>query len=250
MNYVFITAIESPTNADRSRGYKYSIESWKRWCGANGVELRVLSEPVCDMNRLKANYHRYYCFDLLADDADVDQVLLVDADTVVHPKCPNFFQLADGEFTVVKEDGDFDWVIRSIENLKHEFPNNFKKSFDIWRYFNSGFIITNKRHRYVFDQMLEFYWNNEEHVRKCQNKYGTGTDQPLLNWFIQENDINVKFLPYQFNMTSLQQKNILDNRFWFTKIHGIYHFNAINGGPTMVNQWLKNTFEYLYGTAN
>jgi hypothetical protein len=211
------------------------------------VELRVLDSPVCDVNSLKPNYHRYYCFDLLVDEPEVEQICLVDADTIVHPNCPNFFDLTQGQFTVVKEDGDFDWIIRSIENLQYEFPENFKKSFKIWDYFNSGMIITNKAHKWVFDLLLEFYWNNADKIQSCQKKYGTGTDQPLLNWLVQENDIKVNFLPYQFNMTSLQQKNILDTRFWFTGIHGIYHFNAINGGPIIVNQWLKNTFEYLYG---
>jgi hypothetical protein len=247
MNYVFITAIKSPTNAERSEGYKYSIEAWKRWCGANGAELRVLDAPVCDVNLLKANYHRYYCFDLLAEEPEVEQICLVDADTIVHPNCPNFFNLADYHFTVVREDGDFDWIIRSVENLKYEFPQNFKKSFQIWDYFNSGMIITNKEYKWVFDLLLEFYWSNADKVRACQQKYGTGTDQPMLNWLLQENDVKVNFLPYKFNMTSLQQKNILDTRFWFTQIQGIYHFNAVQGGPQVVNRWLKNTFEFLYG---
>lgn len=245
-NIVFITAVESSLSPLRSQAYKYSIESWKRWCGANGAELRVLGEPVYDTEFMKVNYFRYFCFKLLQDE-EFDQVCLVDADTIIHPNCPNFFNLTNGEFAVVREDGDFDWVIRSIENYKHEFPNLFKKTFEIWDYFNSGFIVINKKHEAILEELTSFYLNNREKVQHYQKTYGTGTDQPLLNLITQDEGTKVNFLPYQFNMTSLQSKNVLDDRMLFTKIPGIYHFNAIQGGPEKVNYWMQKTFEHLYG---
>lgn len=245
-NVVFITAIESVLSASRSQAYKYSIESWKRWCVANGAVLRVLDEPLYDPEFMKPNYFRYFCHKLLEGE-EYDQICLVDADTIAHPNCPNFFNLTQGSFTAVREDGDMDWVIRSIENYKHEFPTFFKKTFEIWDYFNSGFIVINKSHEALFDELTQFYLNNREKVQHYQKTYGTGTDQPLLNLIVQDEGIKVNFLPYQFNMTALQSKNILDERMLFTKIPGIYHFNAVQGGPNMVNFWMQKTFEYFYG---
>ena len=42
---------------------------------------------------------------------------MIDADTIVHPSCPNFFELTDNKFTGVHCDASYDWVIRSLENI-------------------------------------------------------------------------------------------------------------------------------------
>jgi hypothetical protein len=80
-----------------------------------------------------------------------------------------------------------------------------------------------------------------------QKKYGVGTDQPLINLATNQLDVDVKVLPYQFNMQDLPRKNILDDRLLFTRIPGIYHFNAIPGGPEESNKWLTKTHKLLYG---
>ena len=36
------------------------------------------------------------------------------------------------------------------------------------------------------------------------------------------------------------------DNFTFTKIGWLYHFCAVNGGPTVVNQWMEKTYKYLY----
>lgn len=244
-NFVLITAINSPHKPQSCEGYKYSIESWKVWCNANKCELRVLDEPLFPLESVSPIYFRHYWHKLLADEA-VNQVCLVDADTIVHPRCPNFFELSDHNFCAVHNDGDYDWIIRSIENYQHEFPTHFTKKFDIWKYFNTGFMITNPTFILFHEKLMDFYWENDSKVREVQKKYGVGTDQPICNLIINENDIYVKLLPYQFNMQDLARKNILDDRMLFTDIPGIYHFNAMEGGVKNVNHWLKKTYEYLY----
>lgn len=244
-NIVFITAIKSPGNEVRSEGYKYSIESWKHWCRANGAELRVLDQALFNSSEMKPNYFRYYCFNLLEDEG-FDQICLVDADTIIHPECPNFFELHPDKFRAVHNDGDYDWIIRSIENYQYEFQGEFKKKFDIWKYFNSGFLVFAKKHEPLIRTIIEFYWENSTKIKGCQERYGVGTDQPLINLLVNEYYSDaLELLPYQFNMQDLPRKNILDDRFLFTKIPGIYHFNAIPGGPTEVNKWMRKTNEYL-----
>lgn len=249
-NYVFITAIKSPTNELRSQAYKYSIQSWKPWCEANGCELRILDEPVSDVSVMKPNYFRYFCFDLLEGE-DYDQICLVDADTIIHPECPNFFELSDRKFCAVHNDGDYDWIIRSIENYQYEFAELFRLDFkNIWKYFNSGFLIMNEDHREFIKYFMEFYESHRHTIIHAQNTYGTGTDQPLINLFAHWEGLDVKLLPYQFNMQDLSRKNVLDDRMLFTKIKGIYHFNAVQGGPEMVNYWMEKTFNYLQWKKN
>lgn len=243
-NIVFMTAIRNPDRMDRSAMYDLSIDSWSRWCKTNGHELFVLEEPIVDLSLMSPIFFRHYCFDLLRDTV-YDQVCTVDCDTIIHPECPDFFQLTDHRFCGVHNDGDYDWIIRSIENYQMEFSEFFQQPFDIWRYINSGFMITNKSFKYVHDKLLGFYWNNVDKVRSVQKKYGVGTDQPLINLVTNELGVDIKILPYQFNMQDLNRKNALDNLL-FTRVAGIYHFNAIEGGPDASNHWLEKTYKHFY----
>lgn len=240
-NVVFMTAISTAKKS--SAGYEYSIDSWKRWCDSNQCELFVLTKPIVDIDTMSPIFFRHYCFDLLGD-YEYDQICTVDADTIIHPECPNFFELTCNRFSAVHNDGDYDWIIRSIENYQFEFPENFTKPFDIWKYINSGFIVTNRSFKFVHDALLDFYWSNAEKVRSVQKKYGVGTDQPLINLICNELDVDVNILPYQFNMQDLLRKNVL-NELQFTKMPGIYHFNAIPEGKS--NDWLIKTYKHFYG---
>ena len=230
--------------SDRSNSYDLSVESWKRWCNINDVELLILDELVQPKELMKPNLQKLYAFQLLGP-IENEKVCIVDADTLIHPECQNFFNLSSGMLGAVHNDGDYDWIIRSIENYQHEFEIFPKKKFDIWRYINTGFMIVSKRHQELFETILEFYWANDNKIRAVQNKYGVGTDQPLINLFIDLMGVDVQLFPYRFNMQDLNRKNALQN-FLFLKIPGIYHFNAIPGGPTSTDNIMSQTFKKLY----
>jgi len=243
-NIVFITNIKNPAKPGRTDAYDLSIHSWKVWCEKNSCELFVLDEPLMDLSLMSPIYYRHYWPQLLPE-VTTEQICTVDADTIIHPDCPNFFELANNQFCGVHNDGDYDWIIRSIENYQFEFPNIFAKKFNIWRYINSGFMVTSKQFDFVHQALLDFYWENQEKVLDTQKKYGVGTDQPLVNLLTNEIGLEVKLLSPRFNLQDLQRKNVLDERFLFTKIPGIYHFNAINGGESEVNKWMQKTFKFL-----
>lgn len=240
-----MTNIVNPAKPKRTDAYELSIDSWKRWCDNNGVEIFVLTEPLADMNSISPIYFRHYWYDLIEFDSG-DQICLVDADTIIHPDCPNFFELTDNKFSAVHNDGDYDWVIRSIENYQHEFPERFTKKFDLWKYINCGFIVTNEKYISVHKALTDFYWDNHTQVRRCQESYGVGTDQPLMNLLLSEMDIEVNLLSNQFNMQDLERKNILDDRLLFTEIPAVYHFNAIPGGKSESDAWIKKTHDHLF----
>lgn len=244
---IFIINVKNPARLGRNNAYDLSIDSWKHWTDKNNAEVFILDEPLFPIPDMSPIIYRHYVFDLLENSGiEYGQICTVDADTIVHPNCPNFFELSEGKYCGVHNDGDYDWIIRSIENYKHEFKDEFVRDFNIWKYINSGFMITNRNFRYVHETLTEFYWKNQEKVLFCQKQYGVGTDQPLINLCLNELEVPLKILPYQFNMQDLPRKNILDDRMLFTKIPGIYHFNAIPGGPEQANQWIIKTFKYLY----
>jgi hypothetical protein len=246
-NIIFLTAIKFPGQEYRSAPYNYGINSWKYWCDKNDCDLFVLDESIFDPGYCKPNFYRYWAFDLLdANEIEYDQICLTDADCIIHPDCPNFFELTDRKYTVTNIEGSYDWVCRSIENYGKYI---FKDSFPLHKYFNAGFQVINEIHRPLFNKLHKFYENNREQIIWMQNNFMVGTDQPLINFIVNLSDTETKYLHYQYCMADLARKEILDNDMTFTKIFsGIYQFNAIpnnvNAEKTMY--WMKRTYKELY----
>ena len=213
----------------------------------SNCELFVLDEPIFDTEYCKPNFYRYWAFDLLdAQGVEYDQICLTDADCVIHPDCPNFFELTDHKYTVTNTEGSMDWVCRSLENYgKHIFEDTFP----LHKYFNAGFQVVNKIHRPLFNELHEFYEVHRDRILWMQNNFAVGTDQPLINYIVNLSGTDMKFLHYQYCMADLARKEILDDDMTFTKIFpGIYQFNAIpdnvNAEKTMY--WMKRTYQELY----
>ena len=104
-------------SSDRRKPYEYSINSWKNWCKKNDCELFVLNDLIVEKEKMSICWQRYYLFDILeANEIDYDQILMVDSDTIVHPECPNFFEMTEHKYVGVHNDGSYDWVLRNIEN--------------------------------------------------------------------------------------------------------------------------------------
>ena len=251
-NVVFMTAVKVPEMEHRSKPYEYGIASWKKWCDKNNCELVVLDELLHPNDVMRINYHRYYSFDILDNSGiDYDQILLTDADCIIHPDTPNFFELTDRKYTVTHADGSYDWVCRSLENYsKHVFGG---KTFPLWNYFNAGFQVVNKEHRHLFDKLVKFYFDNRELIQNMQETFHVGTDQPIINFITNLSGVEMKILPYQYCMVDLFLKEILNEELTFTNVMpGIYQFNSIpdnhDAGKTLY--WMKKTYEHFYGKLN
>ena len=107
---------------------------------------------------------------------------------------------------------------------KHLFP---EVDVPLFEYFNSGVIICNKGHKDFYERIISFYLDNQEKIIILQNKYNVGTDQPILNFFVQKENVDYKQLPYEWNMQDMRRFEILDEELTFTEIGYIYHFNSI-----------------------
>ena len=248
---VYITNIKDPNRIDRSSPYEYSIKSWSKWCKNNNAELVILDEYIFEKDYMKPNWYKLYVFDLLEESGvDYNQIAVVDADTIVHPDCPNFFEMSENKFCAVHNDGSYDWVCRSIENYSKHLFEGFK--FPVSSYINSGFLILNKNHKEFYKYIIDVYHENKDSIIKLQDTYGVGTDQPMINFFLHKENIDVKLLPYQFNMQEMARKEILTEDLLFTKLGWIYHYNGIpnNENSTQTLHWMKKTYEHFYGELN
>ena len=249
-NIVFIPCIS--TGDGRSSPYSYSIKSWEYWCKKNNCELVILDQLLCDIEYMKITWQRYHLLDILKNSKiEYDQVLMVDADTIVHPNCPNFFDMTEHKLVGVHNEGSYDWICRSMENYHKYMFSDSDIPFSFWEYINTGFIIFNEKHKQFLDEFLEFYKINRETIISLQEQFHVGTCQPVFNYLLRRKNIEYKLLPYEFNMCDLTCKEILDEDFTMTKVGWIYHYNAISQEFQKsygdVHYWMKKTYDHLYG---
>ena len=246
-NIVFIVNLQDKKKPGRDNPYHYSIDSWKTWCNKNDCELFVLTDRIQDESVMNANWHKLYVFDLLdANEIDYDQILISDADIIIHPDAPNIFNETEHKFCGVHNQGSYDWVCRSIENYKQFlFPDI---DFPFWEYINSGMLVMNKKHKELYSKILDFYLDKRSEIQYIQENYGVGTDQPVINFFLHKENIDYKILPYKWNMQDMARKEILDDNLTFTKLGWIYHFNAIpnNEGGRYTQYFMEKTYKTLY----
>ena len=101
-NIVFMVAV--PKDGHLPPEYEFSIKSWKHFCKKHNAELFIMEEPVVDPNYMSVILQRYFLFEMLeANNIEYENILLVDADTIVHPDCPNMFELTDEKYTLIHE---------------------------------------------------------------------------------------------------------------------------------------------------
>lgn len=228
--------------------YQFGINSWDSWCKKNNCEAFILRDLVCPVEEMKICWQRYCLFDLLeSSEISYSQVAIVDSDTIIHPDAPNFFNLTDGDFTAVHNEGNYDWIIRSMEHYKEGLFSN--TSFPWYEYFNCGFMVVNETHRSFFAEIQKFYRENVDKIQQLET-FSVGTDQTPLNYLVRRELLKLKLLPYEYNMVDLARKNLLRDTLPFTDLGYIYHFNSIpnNNNNAATYYWMEKTYKYLYGT--
>ena len=190
---------------NRSDPYIYSVKSWQQWCDKNNAELFVLEDLLLPNENMAIPWQKFYIFDILeSNKIDYDQIMYVDADTVVHPNCPNVFEMTDGKYTFVHNEGSYDWILRSMENYSKYFFNGYM--FNWCHYYNAGLEIYNEKHRDFANKVINFYNENKENLMKVERAFHGGTVQTPVNFLIHLENIDYKLLPYEYNMADMLEK--------------------------------------------
>lgn len=262
-NIVFIPNIDCGDG--RNNPYHYSINSYIKWSEQyDNIDVIEWTEPLMDTKEFPIIYQREWVLDILDhNEIDYDQVAVVDSDTIIHPDCPNFFEETNHEYSVVINNGCYEWVLRGINGWgEYLFPEEERPK--LWDYHNSGFVILNKKHKWFQDIVKEFYLENIDKINDIRNnKQYQGlpipsTGQTIINFLLQKHKVNKNILPERYNFGDLFRKNLLHtpNYSWwpdeltFLDAGWIYHFNAIPGKdeePRHTEYWMKRTYGELYG---
>jgi hypothetical protein len=252
-----VTAQSSIGHSNRHQGYEYGINSWKAWAEKNGHEVYIMSELLCSESHMLITWQRWKVLDILEyNGIEYNQVLVVDADSIVHPDCPDFFELTDNQFTSVLTDGDYEWVNRAINGYSKMFWN---KEFCIpsYEFFQTGFVIISKKHKWFFDKVFDFYEKNREKIIESYDMLLTGSDITLMNCMRKEFDLELNLLPRQFGMMDIVRKNLFYHHpkcYWedsLTNLYNsgwVYQFNAIphNDMGRDRTYWMRRVYEELF----
>lgn len=251
-NVVFIPNINLGNG--RSTPYHYSVKSWEKWASKNDVLFIEWVDPIMDSSTFPIIMQREWVFDILDhNNIDYDQVLIVDADTIVHPDCPNFFEETNHNYAAVVNNGCYEWVTRSIREWgKAMFPNEpLVKSYD---YFNTGFVIVNNKHKEFFNIVKNLYLERGEEIKMYRDQIKASTGQTIVNFLLQKHNIKTTQLSESYNLQDLFRKNLLHipgHSWWSDELHflnsgWVYHFNAIPKNPRDVAYWMERTYKHLY----
>jgi hypothetical protein len=240
-------------------GYEYGISSWKKWAKKNNCEVLIMDEPMVPESEMLITWQRWNALEILeANKIEYDQVLIVDADSIVHPDCPNFFELTDGKFTSQLTDGCYEFVNRGINRYSERF---FDKEFCLpsYEFFQTGFVIVNKKHRDFFKRVFEFYSENVESIIDSYDTIATGSDIVLMNCLRKEFGVELNILPRQFSLMDLTRKDLLylsqadwwmEDSLRFLYNSGlVYQFTSIpKDNPLKRDRkyWMKRIYEELY----
>ena len=217
--------------------FEYSRKTWEFWCKKNDVLFVPFEKPVeQDLHEYRINWQKaIFVFDELERRGiEYDQIALVDSTVMVKWDCPNFFELTDRKFTVTRDIDNMSWTRDSILGYK-DFFGGFE--LDSTKYFRSGFMIFNEIHRDLFQDLKNFYIENKTDFIKLQDEVvRKGNDQTPINYWVQKNNVELKFLSHALWMCShLHRKEMLSHNWqlnedktpFFIKYANNWMFNGI-----------------------
>ena len=238
-------------------GYDYGIDSWKKWCKKHGCELIIMDELMIPETEMLITWQRWNALEILNHSGiEYDQVLIVDADSIVHPDCPNFFNLTDNQFTSQLTDGCYEWVNRAINDYSKMFFNK-KSCLKPYEFFQTGFVIINKNHKDFFKKVFDFYNTNKEKIIKSYDIIRTGSDIALLNCLRKEFNIELNILPKEFSIMDITRKNLLyfnpQTQWWEDNLKNtinsgwVYQFTSIGENPMKRDRkyWMERIYKEL-----
>lgn len=219
----------------------YAVNSWKKWCEKNNSILFVFNQSPIDTDYMMPTWQRWNVYQILEDcDIDYNRILLVDADTMVHPDCPNIWDQANGNYAGVIDDCTLEWIHHSIIGYQKFFPN---QKLDWERYVNNGMIVLpedTEVAKSFCKEVLDFYDENREDLVWMEKNDYRGTDQTPVNYiadkyFDEFGDTAMwtgtykTFLSKKYNLNLLGVRKILDNDMYFD-LGYVWHFNGTETG--------------------
>lgn len=197
-NVVFIICVKSQHEYlnNKHGGFKYfeySVNTWKYWCEKNNVELFIYDTPS-DSEHVdhKPTWQRWFDVFNQLDKAGIDynKIAAVDGSTMIRWDAPNFFEhTPNGKLSCFRSLENLRWITEGVDGY-----NNFFGGYDfkLNRYIDCGFQVFDIEHKKFLTKLEKFYYKNYDGIMNLQNNIvKRGTDQPVYNYLLQIENIDV-----------------------------------------------------------
>ena len=225
-NVIYMVAIDHPTSQFKVSDYSGpAIKSWQAWCKKHNVDFYL--NDTHDESFGRPIWNKEKVFELIGD--KYDKVGIVDADTMPRWDMPNIFEMYDDELCGVVDNDNLGYLVNSIHHYKKFFPNT---EMDIYSYINAGVIFCTKKHKELFDYLLNFYYINKEEIDNWSIP-NTGREQTIFNFAIEKLNIKKKLLPPIWNLVGMVKKDMFhhnwtlnDKTQYFMKYGMLWHFTG------------------------
>lgn len=244
-NLIYIIAIDHDSSNIKNSSYSdYCIRTWKYWCNKHNVDLKVIREHDNRLSRPIWNKELIYEHGI-----GYDKIGVVDSDTMIKWNAPNIFEMFDSnEFCGVVDTGDFNWILKSLDNYESAFFKGWKRP-ELGEYFNAGVLFFGSKYLDVFKQVLDFYFDNQTELDNWSK--GGGREQTILNYFLVKNNVTKKELLPDWNLFSMHKKDMFkhnwqlntDNTPYFIKYANIWHFTGF--GADQRESLMKQTWDLI-----
>lgn len=195
---------------DNFQYFEYSKKTWKYWCSKNDVIFLEYNSPsLNDHDKHLITWQRWFDIQNYLKDIKWNKVAVVDASYMIKWDTPNFFNMTSDALNVFRSLENVRWMDQGIKGYQELFP---EVNFDLKRYIDCGFQIFTKNHIPFLNKLKKFYVNNEDKILKLQQTIKRGTDQPVYNYLLQQEDIDFRFeLPNSFNLNHMTRFNWLSH---------------------------------------
>lgn len=240
-NLIFIVSINSETSQFPNSDYaQYSIKTWEYWCKKNFVDLKVLDENIGNFRYPIWNKELIYQFG-----EGYDKIGIVDSDTMIRWDAPNIFDfMEEDKFYGVNDLCDLNWLLDSIKQRQRFFPNI---EMDIFKYINAGVLFFSSKYLDFFQKFLTFVTDNMSEIEQIK---GGGKEQTLLNFFLQQEKVDLELLTPAWNLLSIHRKNMFSHNWQLNQNRTPYFVNYafiwhMTGFPIEQRvQVMKSTWEF------
>jgi len=197
-NVIFWVGVKSqdPYLVEKHGGFKYldiSRKAWEYWCKKNDVIFFPYENPSLDNhNDHKPTWQRWFDVFNQLDEANIeyDKIAVIDGSTLIRWDAPDFFQYApNGKLSCFRSLDNLRWITEGTDGYKKFFDDY---EFKLNRYIDCGFQIFDKTHRKFLTTLKTMYNKYYDEIMNLQNNIvKRGTDQPVYNYLLQIEDVDV-----------------------------------------------------------
>lgn len=230
---------------------QYSRYTWEYWCKKNNVTFVHYNKPTFDdCMRHKITWQRWFDYDKYVP-SDWDSFMSVDASIMVRWDAPNYFDLGDGEMSVMRANENWKWVSESIAGYTDMFPG---LDFRYKDYFCGGMVLFRKKNEYILKDIKKFFFDNIDTILKKEDKEVLrGTDQPVINYITQSHNEKLHYWSPTEVVNHLYRRNILGHNWqlqtdptpFFIKYFKAWQFSGFSDRGDTRTQLMKSTWEYI-----